>query len=240
MESEDVHGCSQRRRFGGAPGGAFADGPWPHELGRGQCLGAGPRGRGWSPGQAGGGRGQGGQGGPGGHGGRGGHGARGGGRPIGAGTGAGRVFGPGELRLLLLRLIEETPRHGYELIKVLEDRFAGAYAPSPGAIYPNLMLLEELGHVQARSAEGSRRQYEITPQGRAYLEENADAVRGVLARLEIAAQAVGGAMPPREVQEAMHTLRRALMFHRGEWSAAEIERVRSLIEAAAADIVKAG
>lgn len=238
-----MHGCSQRRRFGGAHDGAFADGPWSHEAGHGQRLGAGPRGRGWSRAQAGGGCGQGGRGGPGGHGsrgGHGGHGARGGGRPIGAGTGAGRVFGPGELRLLLLRLIEEAPRHGYELIKVLEDRFAGAYAPSPGAIYPNLTLLEELGHVQARSAEGSRRQYEITPQGRAYLEENADAVRGVLARLEIAAQAVGGAMPPPEVQEAMHTLRRALMFHRGEWSAAEIERVRSLIEAAAADIVKAG
>ena len=66
----------------------------------------------------------------------------------GGGGGSGRIFGPGGLRLVLLALIEETPRHGYQLIKELEQKFGGAYAPSPGSVYPMLTMLEELGHVR--------------------------------------------------------------------------------------------
>src|SRR4029453_824175 len=69
------------------------------------------------------------------------------------GRGGGRMFGPGELRLGLLALIQEKPRHGYELIKELEQKFGGGYAPSPGSVYPTLTLLEELGPVRSRPSE---------------------------------------------------------------------------------------
>src|SRR5688500_10168696 len=69
------------------------------------------------------------------------------------GSGGGRVFGPGDLRLVLLALIAEQPRHGYELIKEIEQRFGGAYAPSPGSVYPTLTWLEELGYVRATASE---------------------------------------------------------------------------------------
>jgi hypothetical protein len=68
---------------------------------------------------------------------------------FGRGGGGGRIFGPGDLRLMLLALIAEKPRHGYELIKEIEQKFGGAYSPSPGSIYPTLTLLEELEQVRA-------------------------------------------------------------------------------------------
>ena len=72
-------------------------------------------------------------------------------------SGLGRFFAHGDLRLVILYLIAEKPRHGYEIIKAIEDRVAGAYSPSPGVIYPTLTLLEELGYVTvARAGDGSR------------------------------------------------------------------------------------
>ena len=65
-----------------------------------------------------------------------------------------RVFGQGDLRLLLLKLIAEKPRHGYELIKAVEDGVGGAYSPSPGVVYPTLALLEDLGYASVAEAEG--------------------------------------------------------------------------------------
>src|SRR5260221_14672637 len=85
------------------------------------------------------------------------------------GRGGGRVFGPGDLRLVLLALIEAKPRHGYELIKELEHKFGGGYAPSPGSVYPTLTLMEELGLVRAPTSEGTKRLFEIPAEGRAYL-----------------------------------------------------------------------
>src|SRR5262245_36241249 len=76
------------------------------------------------------------------------------------GGGGGRIFGPGDLRLVLLALIEEKPRHGYELIKDLEQKFGGGYAPSPGSVYPTLTLLEELEQVRSVSSEGTKRLFE--------------------------------------------------------------------------------
>src|SRR5580704_15477146 len=64
----------------------------------------------------------------------------------------GRVFDQGDLRFVILKLISEAPRHGYEIIKAIEDKVAGAYSPSPGVIYPTLTLLEELGYVTVESA----------------------------------------------------------------------------------------
>jgi Transcriptional regulator PadR-like family len=74
------------------------------------------------------------------------------------GRGGGRIFGPGDLRLVLLSLIGEQPRHGYELIKAVEDLFGGGYSPSPGSVYPILTLLEEIGQikVQRRREEALR------------------------------------------------------------------------------------
>ena len=79
-------------------------------------------------------------------------------------------------------MIAEQPRHGYELIKLIEDKTRGAYSPSPGVVYPTLPFLEEAGYVTAES-EGAKKRYTITDEGRAYLEENRDIADMVLARL---------------------------------------------------------
>lgn len=150
--------------------------------------------------------------------------------------GGGRRFGPGDLRLMLLSLIEEKQRHGYELIKELELKFGGAYAPSPGSVYPTLTLLEELGHVRSTTTEGSKRLYEITDEGRRYLHENEALLNSVRKRMAMAARAASGEMPPEDLHHAMHTLRAALMFHRGAWTEEETARVRRIIEAAAEEI----
>ncbi|HVY57594.1 MAG TPA: PadR family transcriptional regulator [Xanthobacteraceae bacterium] len=95
---------------------------------------------------------------------------------------AGRMLAQGDLRLIALALIAEQPRHGYEIIKVLEEKTEGWYAPSPGIVYPTLTYLEEAGYVTAQM-EGAKKLYTITQEGRAYLEENRDFVDAVLERL---------------------------------------------------------
>ncbi|HEY8264712.1 MAG TPA: PadR family transcriptional regulator [Methyloceanibacter sp.] len=94
----------------------------------------------------------------------------------------GRMLAHGDLKLLALALIEEQPRHGYELIKLIEEKTSGCYSPSPGVVYPTLTFLEEAGYVTAES-EGAKKRYSITEGGRAYLEENRDIADLVLARL---------------------------------------------------------
>jgi DNA-binding PadR family transcriptional regulator len=94
----------------------------------------------------------------------------------------GRMLAHGDLKLLALALIAEQPRHGYELIKLIEEKTSGCYSPSPGVIYPTLTFLEEAGYVTAES-EGAKKRYSITDDGRAYLEENRDIADMVLARL---------------------------------------------------------
>src|ERR1700685_1726141 len=95
---------------------------------------------------------------------------------------AGRMLAQGDLRLLALALIAEAPRHGYEIIKLLEEKTADWYSPSPGIVYPTLTYLEEAGYVTA-SAEGSKKLYTITDEGRAYLRANRELVDVVLDRL---------------------------------------------------------
>jgi DNA-binding PadR family transcriptional regulator len=94
----------------------------------------------------------------------------------------GRMLAHGDLKLLALALIEEQPRHGYELIKLIEEKTSGCYSPSPGVVYPTLTFLEEAGYVTAES-EGAKKRYSITEEGRAHLEENRDIADLVLARL---------------------------------------------------------
>src|SRR5579862_2392690 len=82
----------------------------------------------------------------------------------------GRLFAHGDLRLVILHLIAEKPRHGYDIIKAIEDRVGGAYSPSPGVIYPTLTMLEELGHVTVSPGEGAKKLHAITAEGGAYLQ----------------------------------------------------------------------
>jgi len=95
---------------------------------------------------------------------------------------AGRMLAQGDLRLVALALIAEAPRHGYEIIKLVEEKTADWYSPSPGIVYPTLTYLEEAGYVTA-AAEGSKKLYTITDEGRAYLDANRDLANVVLDRL---------------------------------------------------------
>lgn len=96
---------------------------------------------------------------------------------------SGRMFEQGDLRYVVLRLLEEKPRHGYEIIKALEERFGGTYAPSPGVVYPTLQLLEDQGFARVRPEAEGKKVYEITDEGRAYLVENRDAVDTIFERI---------------------------------------------------------
>ena len=104
------------------------------------------------------------------------------GRPRGRWRG-GRMFEQGDLRFVVLRLLEEKPRHGYEIIKALEERFGGMYAPSPGVVYPTLQLLEDLGYARILPGPEGKKTYEITDAGRAYLAENQQAVDSIFERI---------------------------------------------------------
>jgi DNA-binding PadR family transcriptional regulator len=102
----------------------------------------------------------------------------------GGGRGRRRMFEGGELRLVILLLLEGEPRHGYDVIREIETRTGGAYAPSPGIVYPTLTLLEELGQVEVQPSEGAKKLYAITPSGSAHLTENRREAEAALARFE--------------------------------------------------------
>jgi DNA-binding PadR family transcriptional regulator len=95
---------------------------------------------------------------------------------------AGRMLAHGDLRLIALALIAEQPRHGYDIIKQLEERTSGWYSPSPGIVYPTLTYLEEAGYLSSQ-AEGAKKLYSITDEGRAHQEENREVVEAVMNRL---------------------------------------------------------
>lgn len=130
-------------------------------------------------------------------------GRRGGGR-----GGRGRVLDSAELRLVLLKLIWEEPRHGYELIKAIEGLSGGAYAPSPGMVYPTLTMLADVGEVE-EAPDGSRKRFTITEAGSKALHDEADAVTAALARLEDLARINARADAP-PVRRAMRNLQTAL------------------------------
>jgi DNA-binding PadR family transcriptional regulator len=158
---------------------------------------------------------------------------RGGGRHGAAGE-LRRFFGHGDLRLVILRLIEEKPRHGYEIIKAIEDAVAGAYSPSPGVIYPTLTLLEELGYVAVTPGEGARKLHEITTEGRAFLDANRRAVDALFARMTEASQMRGGGPAP-QIIRAMENLKLALRLRqdRGPLSEEQLRSIAEAIDAAA-------
>ena len=95
-----------------------------------------------------------------------------------------RMFDGGELRLVLLKLIGDEPRHGYDLIREIEELTGGAYAPSPGVVYPTLTMLDEMGQIEEQASEGAKKRFAATEAGRAQLVEKADEVAALIARLE--------------------------------------------------------
>ncbi|HWF01769.1 MAG TPA: PadR family transcriptional regulator [Caulobacteraceae bacterium] len=152
----------------------------------------------------------------------------------------GRVFDQGDLRWVMLQLIADKPSHGYELIKAIEERLGGGYAPSPGVIYPTLTLLEDLGWIAAAQSEGARKAYAITQEGRAALENNAEALDRILARMdEVAERSRGGRSP--QIARAMQNLGVALgMRLQQERSDAELTRIVKIIDEAARTIESGG
>jgi DNA-binding PadR family transcriptional regulator len=149
----------------------------------------------------------------------------------GMGMRGGRMFDHGDLRLVVLAMLAEKPAHGYELIKAIEERLGGAYSPSPGVIYPTLTLLEELGYAAQVPGEGSKKLYEITPDGRTYLSENQAAVDALLARMDEAK----GRGAPLPVLRAMENLRTALKLRlaQGGLSQDQARAVAEALDAAA-------
>jgi DNA-binding PadR family transcriptional regulator len=148
-----------------------------------------------------------------------------------------RFFAHGDLRLVILRLIAEKPRHGYEIIKEIEERVAGAYSPSPGVIYPTLTLLEELGYVAVSPGEGARKLHTITDAGRTFLAANGPAVDALFARMEEASAARGGGPAP-QILRAMENLKLAvrLRLGRGPLSEGQITAVTAALDAAAVTV----
>lgn len=148
---------------------------------------------------------------------------------------SGRMFRQGDLRLLLLALIAENPRHGYELIREIEARLAGAYAPSPGVVYPTLTLLEEMGFVTSTVTEGTKRQYTITPEGEAHLAENQADVDAIFDRM---ADAGGEGDVTLRIVRAMANLRTALKLRlsRGNIDDTRAGRIAAALDAAALEI----
>lgn len=167
----------------------------------------------------------------GGRGGRGGGGGRG-------GRGRRRMFDSGELRIVLLALIEKEPRHGYDLIKAIEEMTGGDYAPSPGVVYPTLSLLEDTGLIASVETEGARKAFRITDAGVAELAEKRGEADALLARLSEAGeereQRAGGPQIGRAVGNLM-----AAMAHRlasGETDAEFKHRVAEILDEAAQKI----
>jgi DNA-binding PadR family transcriptional regulator len=125
-----------------------------------------------------------------------GFGGRGGGRGWGEGWGSDwgggwggkrgrrRVFDAGELRLVLLKLIADQPRHGYDLIRAVEEMTHGTYAPSPGVVYPTLTMLQDMGLIEEAKGEGARKAFQVTKDGKEHLAENEEQVDALLERLK--------------------------------------------------------
>ncbi|WP_459673870.1 PadR family transcriptional regulator [Acidisoma sp. 7E03] len=169
-----------------------------------------------------------------------GHGHRGGGGGFeggfGEGRGRGRFFEQGQLRLVLLALIAEAPRHGYEIIKAIEDRLGGGYSPSPGVIYPTLTLISELGYATVSETEGGRKLYTITEEGRAHLAENQAMVDAILARMARASESFGGRSP--QIVRAIENMKTALRLRlaRGPLTEPEAQAIAEALDAAARTI----
>ena len=122
--------------------------------------------------------------------------------------GRNRVFEPGELRLVLLKLIADQPRHGYDLIKAIEEMTGGSYAPSPGIVYPTLTMLLDMGQIDEAKGGGTRKVFKVTSEGEAELAEKADEVSDLLDRVSALGERrkAGGAPIKRAVGNLLSAL----------------------------------
>jgi DNA-binding PadR family transcriptional regulator len=173
----------------------------------------------------------------------------GGGRPFGRGhhhfggkfgRRMGRFFDHGDLRFVVLQLIADKPRYGYEVIKEIEERLGGAYSPSPGVVYPTLTLLEELGYATVSNAEGSKKLYAITDEGKAFLTSNQPTVQAIFSRIAEAGAAQGGGPAP-QILRAMENLKMAIRFRlaQGPLNETQIRDITTALDAAAQEIERA-
>jgi DNA-binding PadR family transcriptional regulator len=157
------------------------------------------------------------------------------GRHVRRGERGGRPFDYGELRLLVLWMIEEQPRHGYELMRAIEERMGGSYSPSPGVIYPTLAWLEDMGYARVE-AEGGRKSYAITGEGKAFLAANHAAIDDMQGRMG-AGRSEGGRYEsvPAPVVRGMENLKLALRLRlrRGPLEQAAAEQIAAALDAAA-------
>ena len=149
----------------------------------------------------------------------------------------GRMFEQGDLKYVILRLLEEKPRHGYEIIKELEERFGGAYSPSPGTVYPTLTMLEDLGYAKATQDEGGRKVYEITPEGSAYLKEHSSTVDSIFDRI---ARFMEGFLdaPMMELNNSFRRVARSAYGHASKNvnDSARLQRIKEILDRAAAEL----
>lgn len=139
----------------------------------------------------------------------------------------------GDLRLLLLSLLGQAPRHGYELIQQVGEMFLRVYTPSPGSVYPLLADFEKLRWVRAEEDDG-RKRYHLTALGRAQLKLQQAQIDDALLRTRHSARTITRANLPPAVREAMQQLTRAMMLRHGRWQDADIERLTTLLDAATA------
>ena len=145
-----------------------------------------------------------------------------------------RMFESGELRLVLLKLIADEPRHGYDLIRAIEDLTGGEYAPSPGVVYPTLTLLQDIGLIEEAPGEGPRKPFQVTDEGRAHLQEKADEVEALFDRLrEFAPKEShhGGATIGRGIQNLMAAVRNRVS--RVGWDEELTHEITSILDEAA-------
>jgi DNA-binding PadR family transcriptional regulator len=145
-----------------------------------------------------------------------------------------RLFDSGELRLVILNLVAEKPSYGYEIIKAIEERLSGGYAPSPGVVYPTLTLLEEEGYATVSTVEGSKKLYTVTEQGAEYLKTNQATVKAIFGRMEQAGKAFGRGRSP-QIMRAVANLMFALKMRAGQGnlSPEQIRKIAEAIDAAA-------
>ena len=143
-------------------------------------------------------------------------------------------FEPGDMKYVILKLLQDKPRHGYEVMKELEERMHGCYSPSPGTVYPTLQWLEDEGLVTARDVDG-KKVYEVTDAGRQFLQEHRDVVDDIFERVREAVDRVaGGGMV--DVNRALGRVVKAV--YRAGWKVDEAarKRVAELLAKAAEEI----
>jgi len=145
----------------------------------------------------------------------------------------GRPFDSGDLKLVILAMLAEKPRHGYEIIKALGERVGGDYSPSPGVVYPTLSMLEDMGYATAAQEQGGRKLYTLTPEGEAFFAENKAQVDAIFARLDGADGARRGDFAP--IFRAMENLRMAVRMRvrRHEAKATVVQAIADALDAAA-------